>query len=206
MHESELRHQNNKKASGARPGGRGEWVPQLPQLQPSPPLSPFVCTPRSQLARARNYQAGAGAPLATSNPRIRQCWVLLVQRPCNMRPPGERVPHSGRHPTLGWVTGFQGWGDCREIGTPGQELPRAASFQAELCQSCQLGSSTSSRGRSQGPRAGTRVGVEPRSRLRASSEGPWKTLQQALLSFQVLGLAVVRAWGCSTPGLSHVPP
>lgn len=38
------------------------------------------------------------------------------------------------------------------------------------------------------------------SRLRAHSEGPQKTLQPALLSLQVLGLATVTAWGCGALG------
>lgn len=169
-------------------------------------MSPFVCTPRSQLARARNYQAGAGTPPATSNSRSRQCWVLPVQRPCNMRPPGEWMPSLWEAPHAGlsdWASGagkLQGDWDSRSGASesnilPGRGLPVVPAGVKHIFTGSE-------------PRAwaGTRVGVGPRSRLRASSEGPWKTLQQALLSSQVLGLAVVRDWGCRTPSLSHAPP
>lgn len=176
--------------------------PQLPQLQPSPPLGPFVCTLRSQLARARNYRAGAGAPPDTSNPGSRQHSVLPVRRPRNMRPPGERMPSLWEAPHVGLGDWALGAGRLQRDRDSGEQHPsRQSSASRASWNQVHL-----HRVRAKGPGEGTRVGVGPRSRLRASSEGPCKTLQQALLSFQVLGLAVVRVWVCRAPGLSHAPP
>ena len=176
--------------------------PQLPQLQPSLPLGPFVCTLRSQLARARNYRAGAGAPPDTSNPGSRQHSVLPVRRPRNMRPPGERMPSLWEAPHVGLGDWALGSGRLQRDRDSGEQHPsRQSSASRASWNQVHL-----HRVRANGPGEGTRVGVGPRSRLRASSEGPCKTLQQALLSFQVLGLAVVRVWVCRAPGLSHAPP
>lgn len=49
---SELRHQNNKKPVEPGQGAGAQQVPQLPQPQPSPPLGPFVCAPRSPAGKS----------------------------------------------------------------------------------------------------------------------------------------------------------
>lgn len=51
----------------------------------------------------------------------------------------------------GWVAGLQRWGGFWEGQDSGLELWRVASFQAELCQQCQLGSGRTSHSQGSGP-------------------------------------------------------
>ena len=79
--ESELRHQNNKKLVEPSQGAGAEQVPQLPQLQPSPPLGPFVCAPRSPAGKSwelpgrgrgasRRISSEGLAALRSSHPKV----------------------------------------------------------------------------------------------------------------------------------------
>lgn len=71
LRESELRHQNNKKLVEPGQGVGAEHIPQLPQLQPSPPLGPFVCAPRSPAGKSWEFPGrGRGASRRISSEEL----------------------------------------------------------------------------------------------------------------------------------------
>lgn len=65
----ELRYQDNEELVEPGWGVGAEQIPQLPQLQPSPSLGPFVCTLRSPAGKTWELPGRGWAPPAASNPR-----------------------------------------------------------------------------------------------------------------------------------------